>query len=113
MIKVIDATHFLVDGDLPPEESPVRREALAVARLIEYAGPLEHGESCVTLLECRRRPARARCGELLWVRKTTEDDIEAWCPRCREMLYVISNWQETLWADGPMVLPRVPDSEQN
>lgn len=113
MIKVIDATHFLVDGDLPPDESPVRREALAVARLVEYAGPLEHGESCVTLLECRRRPAGARCGELLWVRKTTEDAIEAWCPRCREMLYVVSNWQDTLWADGPMVLPRVLDGERN
>lgn len=113
MIKVIDAEHFLVDGDLPPNESPARREALAVARLIEYAGALKHGESCVTLLECRRRPARARCGELLWFRKTTEDAIEAWCPRCREMLYVISNWQDTLWADGPMVLPRVPEGEQN
>jgi hypothetical protein len=106
MVRVIDAAHFLADGDLPAESSPVRREALVVARLIEYAGPLERGESCVALIECPRRPGRRPCRELLWVHRERDDRIVASCPRCGELLYLVSNWRSALWSDGPMVLPR-------
>ena len=91
---------------LPPEDSPARLQALRVARLIEYAGPIGQGESCVTLIECPHRPGRRRCFEFLWVNKDVEDRIVASCPRCGRLLYVISNWRGTLWSDGPMVLPR-------
>lgn len=73
MMKVIDAAHFLVDGDLPPG----------------------------------RRPCRG----MLWVHKTEEDRIESHCPACGELRYLISNWRETLWADGPLVMPGLVDGE--
>jgi hypothetical protein len=41
---VIDAAHFLVDGELPPLDSPVYRDALIVARLVVYAGRIERGD---------------------------------------------------------------------
>jgi hypothetical protein len=31
-----------------------------------------------------------------------DDRIEAFCPKCESLQYVLSNWRETLWADGPM-----------
>ncbi|HEY6002822.1 MAG TPA: hypothetical protein VIV57_08090 [Anaeromyxobacter sp.] len=112
MVKVVDAAHFLPDGDLPPDGSLVHGQALVVARVIEYGGPIEPGESCVTLLECPLRPRRKPCRALLWVQKTLDDRIEAFCPRCGELQYVISNWSDTLWADGPLVLPNAPDADQ-
>jgi hypothetical protein len=113
MVKVIDAAHFLVDGDLPPEDSPVHRDALVVARLIEYAGPLSRGESCLTLIECRLRPDRKPCRGKLWLQKTRDDRIEAFCPKCGELQFIVSNWRDTLWADGPLVLPDVPPETRN
>jgi hypothetical protein len=110
MLPVIDATDLLPDGDLPPGNSPARRQALRVARLIEYAGPIGRGESCVTLIECERRPGRTPCRDLLWVCKEVDDRIVATCPKCGELLYLISNWADTLWSDGPMVLPRHEDA---
>lgn len=104
MLKVIDAAHVLVDGDLPPLDSPVYRDALIVARLIEYAGRIERGESCTTLIACSRRPSRRPCRGMLWVHKTEEDRIESHCPACGEPRYLISNWRETLWADGPLLV---------
>ncbi len=38
----------------------------------------------------------------MWVAKTEDDRVEAFCPKCESIQYVISNWRETLWADGPM-----------
>ena len=112
IVKVVDAAHLLPDGDLPPDGSPIRRHALAVARFIEYGGPIERGESCVMLVECPLRPRRKPCRTLLWVHKTMDDRIEAFCPSCGELQYVISNWRDTLWADGPMVLPNEADIDQ-
>jgi hypothetical protein len=105
MVRVMDATDLLCDGDLPPEDSPSRLQALRVARLIEYAGPIGRGESCVTLFECPLRPGRRRCFAFLWVKKDMDDRIVASCPRCGQVLFIISNWRGTLWSDGPMVLP--------
>jgi hypothetical protein len=102
MVRVVSAQHFLVDGDLPPEDSPLRRYALAVARLIEYAGPVPRRHARETLIECSRRPKKRNCRGLLWVRKTDADEIEAFCPKCESLHYVISDWKETVWAEGPM-----------
>ncbi len=60
MVRVVDAEQFLPGGDLP-EESPVRRHALRIARFIEYAGPLRPGQTRETLIECSCRPKRRPC----------------------------------------------------
>ena len=101
MVRVVDAEHFLPEGELP-EDARVRRHALRIARFIEYGGPLRPGQTRETLIECPCRPERRPCSGLLWVRKTPEDRIEVFCPSCRSLQYVISNWQGTLWAEGPM-----------
>lgn len=101
MVRIVDAEHLLPDGDLPGDPR-ARHRALRIARFIEYGGPLRPGEARETLIECPCRPKRRPCSGLLWVRKTPEDRIEVSCATCRSLHLVISNWQETLWADGPM-----------
>ena len=56
---VVDPRHWLMeDGDLPKTNLRLRRQALRVARLIDYGGPLAVGESREPLVECTKRPAR-------------------------------------------------------
>lgn len=38
----------------------------------------------------------------MWVVKTQEDAIHAFCPACQSDEALIHNWQETEWASGPM-----------
>jgi hypothetical protein len=110
MVRIVDAEHFLPGGDLP-DDVPARRHGLRIARFIEYGGPLQPGQTRETLLECSCRPKHRSCSGLLWVRKTSEDRIEVYCVICRTLQYVISNWHDTLWADGPMEAldPTSPD----
>lgn len=101
MVRVVDAEHVLPDGDLP-DNARVRRHALRIARFIEYGGPLQPGHVREMLIQCACRPKRRPCPGLLWVTKTSENRIEVFCHSCRSLQYVISNWQGTLWAEGPM-----------
>ena len=55
-----------------------------------------------TLLPCRKRPGGKPCLGLMWVAKTAEDDIHAFCLCCHTDEAMIHNWQETEWAEGPM-----------
>ena len=41
--------------------------------------------------------------------KTTDERIYAWCPVCKSDGVAISNWHDTLWADGPMEPVRVDE----
>jgi hypothetical protein len=102
MVRVIDASHFLAGGDLPPFGSPAYAIALQVARLIEYGGPLAPRQLRPTLIPCSRRPNRKPCPGLLWVEKDDGGQIQAACPACHEVAYVISGWQGNLWSDGPI-----------
>lgn len=102
MVRVLHAPHFLVGGDLPPFGSPSYRIALQVARFIEYGGPMAPGQLRETLISCPRRPNRQPCSGLFWVAKRDDGHLEVSCPRCRSLAYVISGWDETLWAGGPM-----------
>lgn len=102
MVRVIHAPHLLVDGDLPPFGTPAFRSALQLARFIEYGGPLAPGQLRETLVACTRRPNRKPCPGLYWVAKRDDGRLEVSCPRCRSVEYVISGWDETLWAAGPM-----------
>jgi hypothetical protein len=102
-VLVVDPWHWLnADGSLPYAHPKLFRKALRVAQVIEYGGPLAQGEARETLLQCARRPARKRCLGLLWVTKTQEDAIVAFCVLCKHDEMLVHNWQETEWADGIM-----------
>lgn len=100
---VVDPWHWLTDdGHLPEEPSRLRRLAVRVAQLIEAGGPLPISHARETLLECKRRPNGKPCLGLIWVVRTVEDTLHAFCPLCRKDEAVIHNWQDTRWANGPM-----------
>ena len=96
------------NGNIPLKPAAIRRNAIRVAQLIEYGGPLEVGQTRETLVPCSRRPGRKLCPGMLWVAKEPDDRIYAYCITCQKDEVVISGWQETLWADGmmePVALP--------
>jgi len=90
------------NGDLLMEPHRLRRNALRVAQLIEYGGPLRVGEMRETLVACSKRPSRNPCPGLLWVAKEQDERIYAYCIACGRDETLISGWQETLWAEGMM-----------
>jgi len=92
--------------------APVRRQALRIARLIEYGGPLELGYSRETLVECSRRLDRRPCEGLLWVSKLDAHTIEAECLLCRRERILISGWEAMPWADGPMEPVAPPEDDR-
>ena len=100
MTYVVNLSHWLDEDGWPA--APVRRQALKVARLVEYGGPLAVGYSQPTLIECSRKVNRRPCEGLLWVVKVDGSTIEAYCPDCDREHYVITGWLTTLWADGPL-----------
>jgi hypothetical protein len=100
---VVDPHHWLdKNGDLPLEPRHLRAQILRVVRFIEYGGPLDvlHGRE--TLIECRKRPRGKPCPGLMWVVKTAEHSIHAYCPVCNDDEAMIDNWERTHWAEGPM-----------
>jgi hypothetical protein len=103
MVLVVDPWHWLDKNGNPPTDNPrLRRNTLRVARIIEYGGPLKRLECRETLLECKRKPGGKPCMGLLWVLKTEEDAILAFCRSCGCDEAVVHNWQGTSWADGMM-----------
>jgi hypothetical protein len=100
MTYVINIQHWLDESGAPVPQ--VRKQALRVARLIEYGGPLEVGHVRGTLVECTRRVERKPCTGLLWVAKKDAATLEAFCEVCRREHLLISGWEDTAWADGPM-----------
>jgi hypothetical protein len=88
--------------EIPIAPPRVRRLALRCARLTEAAGPLPVGAMRETLVECTRRPGRMPCPGFLRVTKLGDDRLYAWCPLCRGDQIYISEWQDSLFADGPM-----------
>jgi hypothetical protein len=99
---VVDPWHWLdKEGNLPADNLRLRRQVLRVARFIEYGGSLKKLESRETLLECKRRPKGKPCLGLMWVVKTEDDAINAFCRMCGDEA-MIHNWQETEWAAGMM-----------
>lgn len=110
MTLVVDPWHWLDEsGSLPIDNRPLRRQALRVARLIEYGATLPAGASRETLVECGRRPHGVPCPCFLWVLKNEHDELVAFCARCGGDQMVIRNWQETDWADG-MMEPVTPET---
>jgi hypothetical protein len=103
MTLIVDIRHWLDEhGELPLDNLQVRRRALRIAQLIEAGGPLESGQIRETLVACTLRPNRKPCLGLLCVEKTKDRRIWADCLACQREEILISGWQETMWADGPM-----------
>lgn len=101
MPRVLDIRHLL-DGEDLPASGRARGLALRAAQLVEAGGPLEPEHARETLVACRFREGRRPCSGLTWVVKRQDDSIEAFCPVCRGLDCMISGWQETPWAEGPM-----------
>jgi hypothetical protein len=105
---IVNPWHWLTEhGNLPDAPPRLRANALKVARLIEYGGPLAVGESRETLIECSKRPNQKHCPGLLWVTKTSDNAIHAGCIVCKQDEMLIHNWEETEWANGPMDSVRI------
>lgn len=107
-IIVVDATHWLdEDGELPYDESnEIYRNAVRMAQCIEYGGPLPVGHLVPTLISCRRRPGGQACRGSMIVLKTEREELYVACPACHNEEFLITNWQETMWASGvPEPLP--------
>lgn len=103
MVLIVDIRDWLDNhGELPSDNLRVRRRALRVAQLIEAGGPLETGQFRETLVACSCRPNRKPCLGLLWVEKTEDEQISAYCVACKREEIWISGWQATRWAQGPM-----------
>jgi hypothetical protein len=107
MTLVVDINHWLdEDGELPTAPLRLRRNALRIVRFIEYGGTLKHLEGRETLVECKKRPKGKSCPGFMWVVKLEDDRIDVHCPTCHDVEAIVSGWQDTLWAGGPM--PAVP-----
>ena len=102
-MRIVDVTHWLDEhGHIPTDNPRFRRQVLRVAQFIEYGGPLKQAEFRETLVTCRRRPGGCSCLGLMWVKKTQDDSILAYCLVCKTDEALVRGWQDTDWADGPM-----------
>jgi len=97
---VVDPWHWLDPGGSFPRHSRVRRQIIGVAKLIEYAGPLNPGERRETLVECFRPGGEPKCDGLLWVTKDHDDALWAVCDECGNDVAMVQNWQGTRRAKG-------------
>ncbi|MGD8859484.1 MAG: SEC-C metal-binding domain-containing protein [Myxococcales bacterium] len=102
MITVVDPHHWLAEDGGLPKDPRLRARVLRVAQCIEYGGPLARGQARETLVACRRRPNRTACSGLLWVVKQKDDAIHAFCTVCQADEFLIYEWEDTDWAEGPM-----------
>jgi hypothetical protein len=102
-VITVNPSHWLnEDGSIPLDPPQLRKQALRVAQCIEYAGPLARGHARETLLTCNRKPGKKACPGFLWVLKQDDDAIHVYCVACRSDEYLIYEWEDTEWADGPM-----------
>lgn len=102
-VTVVNPADWLDEhGNIPLEPPRLRTKALRVAQCIEYGGPLARGHWRETLIACVRRPNGSACPGLLAVVKQDDDAILAFCLHCKADEYLIYEWEDTLWAEGPM-----------
>lgn len=102
MVAVVNPSHWLTDTGELPDEPRLRAKTLRVAQCIEAGGPLPRGHARETLIPCRKRPGGKACLGLLVVLKQDDDAIHAFCKVCTADEYLIYEWEDTLWANGPM-----------
>src|SRR5262249_34469593 len=106
---VVDARHMTEDGGLPTHASASRyKSAIRMAQYIEYGADLPPEHCRESLVQCHRKPKQKQCPGLMWVIKEADGRIVSLCLICRGTDMVISNWDETEWAEGMM--PAEPTS---
>lgn len=106
---VVNPWHWLEEDGSFLEDTKIRGRAIRVAQCIEYGGPLDIGEGRETLIACRFRPAGTRCPGFIVVLKQSDDAISAFCPTCDADEFLIYEWEETPWANGPATPVKVVD----
>ncbi len=99
---VVNPWHWLNEDGSFLDDSRIRNRSIRVAQCIEYGGPLGIGETRETLITCRLRPGGKSCPGLLWVLKQPDDAIFAFCTVCKDDEFLIYEWEDTPWANGPM-----------
>lgn len=100
---VVNPSHWLDEnGKILAGPARLRRNAIRVARLVEYGGPLDSGTARETLVPCGQRRDGRKCPGFLWVTKLEDDNILAFCAVCRTEQVLVRDWQATIWAEGPM-----------
>mgnify|MGYP007082099156 CR=1 FL=1 len=96
---IVDPWDWLdADGELPASHPRLRRQLLAVLRVVEYGSRIGPAERCETLIECKRRPGGRRCSGLLTVERALDDSLLAFCPECRTDEMQVHDWQGTKWS---------------
>ena len=102
-VTVVNPAHWLDErGEVPHGPPELRARALRVAQCIEYGGPLKRGYWRETLVPCQRCPNGTACPGMLVVLKQSDDAILAFCLVCKSDEYLIYEWEDTLYAKGPM-----------
>ena len=101
VVTVVNPHHWLADDGGLPDDPKLRARVLRVAQFIEYGGTLLPAQGRQTLLACRKRPGRVPCTGLMFVLKQSDDALLAFCPVCSEDEYLIYEWEDTVWANGP------------
>jgi len=104
MVRHVDIGHWLDSyGDLPTDDPKRHSEALRLAQLVEAGALLEPGELREALVACTKRVDGKRCLGLMWVEKRADDQLHAYCRTCARDELFITGWQDTRWANGPML----------
>ncbi len=106
---VVNPWHWLNEDGSFLDDVRIRNRSIRVAQCIEYGGRLGIGEVRETLITCRLRPGGKPCLGLLWVLKQSDDAILAFCAVCRQDEFLIYEWEDTPWANGPMEPVHVDD----
>lgn len=92
---IVDPWHWLEpDGELPANPR-LRRQVVAVPRVVEYGNRVPPGGHCETLIECKRRPSRRACSGLLVVQREFDDTLLAYCAECAAHVMAVHNWRGT------------------
>jgi hypothetical protein len=79
-----------------------RVEHIDVTGTSSSNGPVQPVRTREILIEWKCRPERNQCPGLLWVLKLPDDRIHVLSHGERDSEGLISGWQETAWAAGPI-----------